>query len=224
MVSEQVEAWTEKGKELRIEVEHIVQQTYATEYRRLLRNRLGFRKTDLKDQTQFFQPLLDILESQKLDFHITFRNLLDFDPAWDLTGVETDVYVARLLAATPDTSAIKREEAIGQWKNWLKGYAERINAEVSEGLWGDAENAKEERRENMRLVNPRFVLRQWLLEEVIRRVERDSTSGKRVLAKVLHVCDLPYVSATEADWVFFRCLVILTRPGVLRATNGLKES
>ena len=76
----------------------------------------------------------------------------------------------------------------------------------------------------MRLVNPRFVLRQWLLEEVIRRVERDSTSGKRVLAKVLHVCDLPYVSATEADWVFFRCLVILTRPGVLRVTNGLKES
>jgi len=143
-----------------------------------------------------------MLDSQKLDFHITFRNLLDFDPAWDMKGAEIDVYVARLLTATPDANTVRRDEAIRQWKDWLRKYAERINTEILEGLWGDTEKAKEERKESMRLVNPRFVLRQWLLEEVIRRVERDSTSGKRVLAKVLHVCDLFYFSrtlSTEVD-------------------------
>jgi len=202
VTSEQIEAWTEKGKELRLEVERIFQQTYSTEYHRLLRNRLGFRNTGLEDQSQFFQPLLGMLDSQKLDFHITFRNLLDFDPAWDMKGAEIDVYVARLLTATPDANTVRRDEAIRQWKDWLRKYAERINTEILEGLWGDTEKAKEERKESMRLVNPRFVLRQWLLEEVIRRVERDSTSGKRVLAKVLHVCDLFYFSrtlSTEVD-------------------------
>lgn len=196
MTSEQIEAWTEKGKELRLEVERIFQQTYSTEYLRLLRNRLGFRNTGLEDRNQFFQPLLDMLDSQKLDFHITFRNLLDFDPAWDTKGAEIDVYVARLLTAAPDANTVRRDEAIQQWKDWLRKYAERINAEILEGVWGDTEKAKEERKECMRLVNPRFVLRQWLLEEVIRRVERDSTSGKRVLAKVLQVCDLFYFSCT----------------------------
>lgn len=196
VTSEQIEAWTEKGKELRLEVERIFQQTYSTEYLRLLRNRLGFRNTGLEDQNQFFQPLLDMLDSQKLDFHITFRNLLDFDPAWDTKGAEIDVYVARLLTAAPDANTVRRDEAIQQWKDWLRKYAERINAEILEGVWGDTEKAKEERKECMRLVNPRFVLRQWLLEEVIRRVERDSTSGKRVLAKVLQVCDLFYFSCT----------------------------
>jgi len=142
-----------------------------------------------------------MLDSQKLDFHITFRNLLDFDPAWDMKGAEIDVYVARLLTATLDANTVRRDEAIRQWKDWLRKYAERINAEILEGLWGDTEKAKEERKESMRLVNPRFVLRQWLLEEVIRRVERDSTSGKRVLAKVLHVCDLFYFSRTLSTGV-----------------------
>ena len=44
-----------------------------------------------------------------------------------------------------------------------------------------------ENRENeMCRVNPRFVLRQWVLEEIIQRVE-DPASGKRALAKILEV-------------------------------------
>ena len=39
----------------------------------------------------------------------------------------------------------------------------------------------------MKSVNPRFVLRQWLLEEVIKKVEEDSKTGKQVLAKVFQV-------------------------------------
>jgi len=51
----------------------------------------------------------------------------------------------------------------------------------------DAERAKA-----AKAVNPRFVLRQWLLEEVIAKVERDVDSGKRVLAKVLQMAAHPF--------------------------------
>ncbi|EKM78698.1 hypothetical protein AGABI1DRAFT_59713, partial [Agaricus bisporus var. burnettii JB137-S8] len=192
---EQIEAWSEKGKELRGEVERIVQETCANEYVQLLRKRLGLWKSD-QDQNQIFQPLLDIMETHHLDFHITFRNLIDFDAKWDVMASEPDapiqLFTTRLLKATPASETLNREEAESQWQNWLKVYAGRINSEVSEGLWGEPEKANAVRKEEMRLANPRFILRQWLLEEVIQKVERDSTSGKRVLAKVMQMASNPF--------------------------------
>ena len=48
-----------------------------------------------------------------------------------------------------------------------------------------------EREAAGKAANPRFILRQWLLEEVIKKTEKDSLSGRRVLAKVLHVRSFP---------------------------------
>lgn len=45
------------------------------------------------------------------------------------------------------------------------------------------------REKAARDANPRFVLRQWVLEEVIRKVEEDAVSGRRVLRKVLQVSE-----------------------------------
>ncbi|KAI6018084.1 hypothetical protein BKA83DRAFT_4318207 [Pisolithus microcarpus] len=39
--------------------------------------------------------------------------------------------------------------------------------------------------------NPRFVLRQWLLEEVIKKVEDDPATGKHVLGKVMQMACSP---------------------------------
>ena len=52
-------------------------------------------------------------------------------------------------------------------------------------LWGGEPD--EERERAMRSVNPRFVLRQWVLEEVIKSVEGDVGEGRRVLGKVMQV-------------------------------------
>ena len=70
-------------------------------------------------------------------------------------------------------------------KGWLKTYAVRIESEASE--WegeGDIDVARERAS---RAANPRFILRQWVLEEVIKKVEGDMDNGKRILAKVLQV-------------------------------------
>ena len=46
----------------------------------------------------------------------------------------------------------------------------------------------EKRRKVIRGTNPRFVLRLWVLEEVIKKVEGDWKNGRRSLAKVLRAC------------------------------------
>lgn len=223
---EQIEAWSEKGKELRDEVERIVQDTCANEYARLLRKRLGLRKHS-QDQNQLFQPLLDIMETHHLDFHITLRNLVDFDPKWDVMASEPDqpiqAFISRLLKATPTSERLSREEAESQWRKWLNVYAERINGELSEGLWGESEKAFVVRKEEMRLANPRFVLRQWLLEEVIKKVERDSTSGKRVLAKVMHVSENSLIFGAGI-YQNFRWLAIRLSRGVQKAAKSWRKS
>jgi uncharacterized protein YdiU (UPF0061 family) len=75
---------------------------------------------------------------------------------------------------------------MGDWKEWLETYRIRIESDADE--WGpEGDMWLEKRRQAMHGANPRFVLRQWVLEEVIKSVERDWKTGRRVLAKVLEV-------------------------------------
>jgi len=68
-------------------------------------------------------------------------------------------------------------KATGEWLAWLEKYAQRIESE--RGKW--SADIYTERENAAKGANPRFVLRQWVLEEVIMKAD------KRVLAKVLHV-------------------------------------
>lgn len=126
----------------------------------------------------------------RLDFHSTFRRLAYFRPAMAQSvqgdNPTLDEFVQSLLELTPEPQMMDTFKAKADWKAWLKTYAARIESERSE--WegeGDVDVARERAS---RAANPRFVLRQWVLEEVIKKVEEDMDSGKRVLAKVLQVC------------------------------------
>lgn len=245
-------------------MERVAQQEIADEYGSLMRKviftfrthdlgevdytwlqRLGLRGADPTDETHLFKPLLDIMETHKLDFHGTFRTLSTFRPSLlssisepgapvpqpndgtigpvyllpsliiplirlfliifasatgeplNASGAEKEkasaaqdapptleTFVAQLLSWTPNNSALNYDQATQDWLNWLDKYALRIKSERV--LW-DPVDVDKEREIAAKKANPRFVLRQWLLEEVIKRVEADTESGKRVLAKVMHV-------------------------------------
>lgn len=92
------------------------------------------------------------------------------------------------MALTPDPQMVDAFKAKADWKTWLKRYAERVENESD--LWqteGGEADVDRMREESMRRANPRFVLRQWVLEEVIKKVETDAKSGRKVLRKVLQV-------------------------------------
>ncbi|KAH0832952.1 hypothetical protein J3R83DRAFT_11927 [Lanmaoa asiatica] len=194
LLSSTVDSWrTTAIEEIKSEMERIYQETYAVEYNRLLRKRLALRLKVDNDQSSIFQPLLDMMESQQLDFHGTFRKLSGFRREWmkdERTG-ELEAFIGGLLRGTPEPDRLDYASATEQWLQWLEKYANRIDREASE--WGAEEPDYDAARERaIKAANPRFVLRQWVLEEVIKKVETDPTTGKHVLAKVLEMACSPF--------------------------------
>jgi uncharacterized protein YdiU (UPF0061 family) len=187
---EQVEQWTQAGLALQDELDRVIQQEISTEYAKRMHARLGLRRLESSDEAEFARPLLNMMQTQRLDFHRTFRALCDFAPS--LVGdaaapAAVEIFIARLLNGTPNPGELDVEAAQAAWRKWLGAYAARITAEREEWAADGADGWEARRAAEMRAQNPRFVLRQWVLEEVIRRVERDPESGRRVLRKVLHV-------------------------------------
>jgi uncharacterized protein YdiU (UPF0061 family) len=139
-------------------------------------------------------PLLNIMEDHKLDFHSTFRTLSLFKPSMlSATATEgkstpLEVFISQLLTLTPEPEQVDHAKATEAWMAWLDKYSKRIESEESE--WPEDIDVKREKA--AKAVNPRFVLRQWVLEEVIAKVERDHDSGKRLLAKVMCVSGLAW--------------------------------
>ena len=132
------------------------------------------------------RPLLKLMEDHELDFHGTFRYLCTFKPRLLASQDETDAFINAVLKLTPGDIQEQAKAARQQeWREWLRLYAERIVKEMDQET--SEEEADVERERAMKAVNPRFVLRQWLLEEVIKVVEADQETGKRVLGKVLKV-------------------------------------
>ncbi|KAK2460898.1 hypothetical protein APHAL10511_007368 [Amanita phalloides] len=188
---QQLEEWRNKGLEIQDELVKVTQQVTATEYGNLMRKRLALRRQVSNDESQHFKPLLDFMESHKLDFHSTFRTLCSFKPSMvshENGSPELEGLIKRILAGTPYPEYMDVGEATRELLDWLSKYAARIESERDE--WGP--NVDAERQMAAKVANPRFVLRQWVLEEVIAKVDKDADSGKRVLAKVLQMAANPF--------------------------------
>ena len=128
--------------------------------------------------------------NHRLDFHSTFRHLVSFKPSLIQPENEPalDDFIGAILTLTPEPNLLDPQRATEDWKNWLTVYSRRIESEREEWTQGKLDiDVDTERERETREVNPRFVLRQWVLEEVIRAVEKDAKSGNRVLRKVLQV-------------------------------------
>ncbi|KIY49748.1 UPF0061-domain-containing protein [Fistulina hepatica ATCC 64428] len=180
---EQITAWRDEGLRLvQDELEKTLQETAAVEYARLMHKRLGLLKPQDDDEAEPVRPLLTIMEDLGLDFHVTSRVLCAFTPESD---VRTFAERSLSTSVTPEPERLNIEQVHTKWAEWLNKYAERINSEAS--IW----NA-DERHRAMEGANPRFVLRQWVLEEVIAKVEKDSSTGKKALAKVMKMACNPF--------------------------------
>ncbi|KAJ7274519.1 hypothetical protein B0H12DRAFT_1089086 [Mycena haematopus] len=190
---EDIAAWRSTGMdELKDELELVFQGETAEAYGELMRKRLALRRAEPTDEAKLVRPLLALMASQKLDFHGTFRTLTAFHPGMLPTGgaatADFDKLVERLLSQASDHGPRDRASAMEEWREWLDVYGRRIERESEE--WGEGMDAQ--RMRAGQAANPRFVLRQWLLQEVIGVVEKDIVRGRRVLAKVLHMACNPF--------------------------------
>lgn len=171
---------------------------FLAEYKRLMTARLGLRRFQEVDFKELFSELLDTMEALELDFNHCFRRLSSIKVA-DLTTEETRREKASVFFHKEGISAtgVTEEDARKRVAEWLDKWRQRIledwGAEGEDGT-RHVESAKEEERiVAMKKVNPSFIPRSFILDEVIKRVEKE---GERdVLRRVMHMALHPFEDA-----------------------------
>ncbi|KAL1411379.1 hypothetical protein Q8F55_002335 [Vanrija albida] len=163
--------------------------------------RFGLRTYQDSDDRDVVQDFLSLLRAHGADFHASLRELSNFEPSKIDDDAYRRAYAKRWVANTTidlqSDSAMRAEEGITAW---LRVYAARASAPAEKAAWDkDAPDGEWEaiRTVAMRAVNPRFVLRQWLLEETIKNVDdklkaNDVPGARKTLARVLDLATQPF--------------------------------
>ena len=176
------------------------QAVFLAEYKRAMAARLGLRAVRDGDFEEFFSEALDCMEALGLDFHLFFRRLSALPLAdlatEDARRASADRFFYRDDAPTSSRADEQKEEGRRRLGAWLDRWRRRMIEDWGEE-GGSAEELSEqqdgERIKAMKSVNPSFVPRGWILDEVIKRIEKD---GERdVLDRLMHMSLHPFEDA-----------------------------
>lgn len=159
--------WRQIGLEVKDEVDEVFKSTFENEYLKEFGKRLGILNPTKDDKLELFETMLTIMQDQENDFNSTFR----------IIAANTDINVIskKILSVRPVTEFLQ-STAGDAWKNWLNKLHGRVQDEIEKGLWGNVEDPWKARSEYMLKFNPRFILRQWVLEEAISKLEANDRS------------------------------------------------
>lgn len=197
------ELFVEKGVEedfapiLIKRAETIIDQTgdeykavFLSEYKRLMTARLGLKTEKESDFDKLFSELLDTLEKLELDFNHFFRRLSGMKIAEIETKEARELLAKRFFHAEGVTGLNEtNESASAKIGVWLDAWRERIVED-----WGGDTSADAEREKAMKAVNPNFVPRGWVLDEVISRVEKKH--DRKILDGIMKMALDPF----EENW------------------------
>ena len=132
--------------------------------------KLGFAQWREEGDTALVRDLHALLHAHEVDMTLWFRGLMEVDPAVPSLRHFDDAFY----------DAAKREAGDAALGEWLARYAARL---------GEDPLPADERRERMRLANPKFVLRNWLAQQAIDRAHEGDFSG---IGELLEVMRRPY--------------------------------
>ncbi|KAF1693368.1 protein adenylyltransferase SelO [Pseudoxanthomonas koreensis] len=123
------------------------------------------------DDLRSFAALQELLQAGQVDMTLFFHGLAELDPA---AAEPVAVAMDALGEAFYDADA--RAAVEPALRDWLSRHAARLAGDPLD---------EDQRRERMRLANPRYVLRNWLAQEAIDRAEQGDLGGVRELQEVL---------------------------------------
>ena len=161
---------------------------FMDEYTRLMRLRLGFVSDQPEDFT-LASEFLTLLANFELDHAMSHRVLSQFP---GVRSPKFDAFLDLLLPAdlVPDHA---REAARDDAREFLVRYETRLGAQAEL-------DAATTRRERMDKVNPRFVLRQWVLEETIAKLDKPGDEADvAALERVLDMAGEPFEAYGEVE-------------------------
>ena len=163
---------------------------FLGEYKRVMGERVGLKKVKEGDFEMLFSELLDMMEALELDFNHFFRRLSSVRVGHVETEEKRKEVAGRFFHGEGVTGLGNTEEsARKRIAEWLERWRERVIED-----WGEGQEADEDREKEMKKVNPKFVPRSWILDEVIRRVDQEG--DRDVLGRVMRMTLDPF----EEQW------------------------
>ncbi|KAH0541890.1 hypothetical protein FGG08_003695 [Glutinoglossum americanum] len=164
---------------------------FLAEYKRLLTARLGLKTQKHSDFQQLFSELLDTMSALELDFHHFFRKLSSVKLVELESENGREEVAGRFFHREgPSGIGITEKSARKRVGDWLAAWRARALED-----WG--ENKDSEREIAMKAVNPKFILRSWILDELIQRVER--RGEREILHRVLNMALHPFNEEWAGD-------------------------
>lgn len=127
----------------------------------MMRSKLGLTTSQEEDVFQI-RHLLDLMERHRIDYTLFFRSLSQINAK--NVGTETSEILIR---ETSYLGASILEPKMTDWHSWLAWYTGRLQAENS---------VDAERILAMNAVNPRFVLRNYMVQLAIEAAEKGDYS------------------------------------------------
>ncbi len=132
---------------------------FTKEFGRLMREKLGLN-TEKEEDAELIDELFGILQENRVDYTFFFRRLADVDSG---ENAKNDLLQAMFIDPT-------------SFDDWAKSYRLRLNSEKS---------IDAERRERMLKVNPKFILRNHIAQNVIEEAQNGNHAEIDALLKVL---------------------------------------
>jgi len=160
-------------------------ETFSHEATQMYAGKFGFDAWQ-EDDDELINDVFELLRVAEVDMTDFFRQLAHFDIATPSTDLLLGTFYRDDL----------REQYLPDFANWLQRYAARLARDVQPAA---------RRHARMNRVNPRFVLRNYLAQEVIERAEAGDASR---IAELLDVLRHPYdeqpgrerFAAKRPDW------------------------
>lgn len=162
-------------------------EIFMNNYNHLFSKRLGLKSFITGDEI-IFENLLKILMMSKIDYNSFFLNLQNDK---DLNNVEIFLckkFIDRLNNPMDRIDKDENEKLTSSINDWLKLYKERLKAENI---------SYKERFDIASKYNPKFLPRNWILEEVIDLINDDNEKNLPILKKLLTMSSNPY---DESKW------------------------
>ncbi|KAI1139730.1 UPF0061-domain-containing protein [Hypoxylon sp. FL0543] len=183
----------ERAEKVIMQIGEEYKAVFLGEYKKTMTARLGLKNYKEGDFEELFSGLLDTMEALELDFNLFFRRLSSVKVD-ELETEEARQDRAAVFFYSDGVTGLGGEaEGRKRVGEWLDKWRQRILED-----WGDGKSISEEqdaeRMQAMKKVNPSFIPRSWILDEVIKRVEKNNE--RDVLDRVMHLALHPF----EESW------------------------
>ena len=172
---------------------------FKAEYNRLMTARLGLKNFKESDFEELYSEALDTLEALELDFHHFFRRLSKIKLE-EVSTIEGRIQKASVFFHKEGPPRNPSEDAA---RERIAKWLEKWQARVIEDWKDDGDKVSEakdnERIQAMKQVNPNFIPRGWILDEVIQRVEKGKE--RDVLNRIMYMALHPFEDSWDGQTI-----------------------